>query len=185
MDHLDGKPTLTNLFEEFWKPLISALKVKNPALQIVAEQANWADYGFEYFEKATVDRMFGFGLQQAILSFDKQQIINNAEIILNQTPAGKAQIIFIENHDIDRFASLETNMQRQKLAAARHPDGSKVYTLAAGLSLMIFYLLAMQCMSTLAVVKRETKSWKWPAFQLVYMTALAYGMSWLTYVLFS
>ena len=79
----------------------------------------------------------------------------------------------------------EDSSLRQKLAAAKHPDGSKVYTLAAGLSLMIFYLLAMQCMSTLAVVKRETKSWKWPAFQLVYMTALAYGMSWLTYVLFS
>ena len=79
----------------------------------------------------------------------------------------------------------EDSSLRQKLAAARHPDGTKVYTLAAGLSLMIFYLLAMQCMSTLAVVKRETKSWKWPAFQLVYMTALAYGMSWLTYVLFS
>ena len=79
----------------------------------------------------------------------------------------------------------EDSSLRQKLAAAKHPDGTKVYTLAAGLSLMIFYLLAMQCMSTLAVVKRETKSWKWPAFQLVYMTALAYGMSWLTYVLFS
>ena len=79
----------------------------------------------------------------------------------------------------------EDSSLRQKLAAAKHPDGSKVYTLAAGLSLMIFYLLAMQCMSTLAVVKRETKSWKWPAFQLVYMTVLAYGMSWLTYVLFS
>jgi ferrous iron transport protein B len=79
----------------------------------------------------------------------------------------------------------EDSSLRQKLAAAKHPDGSRVYTLAAGLSLMIFYLLAMQCMSTLAVVKRETKSWKWPAFQLVYMTVLAYGMSWLTYVLFS
>ena len=79
----------------------------------------------------------------------------------------------------------EDSSLRQKLAAAKHPDGSKVYTLAAGLSLMIFYLLAMQCMSTLAVVKRETKSWKWPAFQLVYMTALAYGMSWLTYIIFS
>ena len=79
----------------------------------------------------------------------------------------------------------EDSSLRQKLAAAKHPDGSKVYTLAAGLSLMIFYLLAMQCMSTLAVVKRETKSWKWPAFQLVYMTVLAYGMSWLTYIIFS
>ena len=79
----------------------------------------------------------------------------------------------------------EDSSLRQKLAAAKHPDGSKVYTLAAGLSLMIFYSLAMQCMSTLAVVKRETKSWKWPAFQLVYMTVLAYGMSWLTYIIFS
>jgi ferrous iron transport protein B len=73
---------------------------------------------------------------------------------------------------------------RQKLNAAKHPDGTKVYTLAAALSLMVFYVLAMQCMSTLAVVKRETKTWKWPLFQFVYMTVLAYGMSWVTYVLF-
>ena len=118
MDHLDGKPTLTNLFAEFWKPLIHTLKDINPQIKIVAEQANWADYGFEYFEKAGVDRMFGFGLQQAILSFDKEQIIQNAEIIFNKTPQGKEQIIFIENHDIDRFASIQTNFEKQKTAAA-------------------------------------------------------------------
>ena len=118
MDHLDGKPTLTNLFAEFWKPLIASLKKLNPEVKIVAEQANWADYGFEYFEKATVDRMFGFGLQKAIMSFDKEEIMKNAEIILNKTPEGKEQIIFIENHDIDRFASTETNFERQKSAAA-------------------------------------------------------------------
>lgn len=74
---------------------------------------------------------------------------------------------------------------REKLQAARHPDGTKVYTLPAALSLMVFYVLAMQCMSTLAVVKRETKSWKWPAIQFVYMTLLAYSMSWLVYHIFS
>jgi len=74
---------------------------------------------------------------------------------------------------------------RSKLKAATHADGTKVYTLAAALSLMVFYVLAMQCMSTLAVVKRETKTWKWPAFQFAYMTVLAYGMSWLVYTLFS
>ncbi|MEO7265965.1 MAG: ferrous iron transport protein B [Ferruginibacter sp.] len=73
---------------------------------------------------------------------------------------------------------------RQKMAAAIRPDGSKVYTLAAGLSLLIFYVLAMQCMSTLAVVKRETKSWKWPVIQLVYMTGLAYLMSFIIYRMF-
>jgi ferrous iron transport protein B len=60
-----------------------------------------------------------------------------------------------------------------------------VYTLATGMSLMVFYLLAMQCMSTLAIVKRETKGWKWPMIQLGYMTALAYLFSWITYQVFS
>jgi len=118
MDHLDGKPTLTNLFAEFWKPLITFLRQVNPAVKIVAEQANWSDYGFEYFEKADIDRMFGFGLQQAILSFNKTEIIKNADIILGKTPEGKEQIVFIENHDMDRFASRESDVQRQKLAAA-------------------------------------------------------------------
>jgi ferrous iron transport protein B len=48
---------------------------------------------------------------------------------------------------------------------------------------MIFYMLAMQCMSTLAVVRRETRSWKWPAIQLIYMTGLAYVMSLIAYQL--
>ncbi len=74
---------------------------------------------------------------------------------------------------------------RQKMAAATRPDGTKVYDLATGLSLLIFYVLAMQCMSTLAVVKRETRSWKWPTIQLLYMTGLAYLMSWIVYVIFS
>ena len=72
---------------------------------------------------------------------------------------------------------------REKMQMAKHPDGSKVYTLASGISLMIFYVFAMQCMSTLAVVKRETKTWKWPLIQLLYMTGLAYLMSLLAYQL--
>lgn len=74
---------------------------------------------------------------------------------------------------------------REKMAAATHADGTKVYTLPAAFSLLIFYMLAMQCMSTLAIVKRETRSWKWPVIQLSYMTVLAYGMSWIVYQLFS
>ena len=76
------------------------------------------------------------------------------------------------------------NTLRQKMSAAVRADGTKVYNLASGLSLLVFYVLAMQCMSTLAIVKRETRSWKWPAIQLVYMTALAYFLSWITYVIF-
>ncbi len=74
---------------------------------------------------------------------------------------------------------------REKMQTATHKDGTKIYTLPAAFSLMIFYVLAMQCMSTLAVVKRETKSWKWPMFQFAYMTALAYLLSLLVYQIFS
>ena len=73
---------------------------------------------------------------------------------------------------------------RDKMKAATNVNGTPVYNLASGLSLMIFYVFAMQCMSTLAIVKRETKSWKWPMVQLVYMTGLAYVMSFLAYQLF-
>jgi ferrous iron transport protein B len=82
-------------------------------------------------------------------------------------------------------ADENNNTLRQKMSAAVRADGTKVYNLASGLSLMVFYVLAMQCMSTLAIVKRETRSWKWPAIQLAYMTALAYLLSWLTYIIFS
>ncbi len=71
----------------------------------------------------------------------------------------------------------------EKLRAAKRPDGTPVYSFAAALSLMIFYVLAMQCMSTLAIVKRETASWKWPTIQFFIMTGLAYLMSWLVYAM--
>jgi ferrous iron transport protein B len=64
--------------------------------------------------------------------------------------------------------SLRTAMQRDTRA-----DGTPLYTPLTGLSLLVFFVLAMQCMSTIAVVKRETRSWKWPLFQVAYMTALA------------
>jgi len=73
---------------------------------------------------------------------------------------------------------------KQKMQSAVREDGSKVYTLPTALSLMVFYLLAMQCMSTLAVVKRETRGWKWPTVQLAYMTGLAYIMSFIVFHIF-
>lgn len=72
---------------------------------------------------------------------------------------------------------------KEKMRSAIRADGTPVYTLATGVSLMVFYLFAMQCMSTLAIVRRETRSWKWPIIQLLYMTGLAYVMSWIAYQL--
>ena len=75
---------------------------------------------------------------------------------------------------------------KTRLREEINPDtGGPRFTPAVGLSLLIFYTFAMQCMSTLAVVYRETKGWKWPIIQLTYMTALAYISAFIVYQLFS
>ncbi|MHC5209565.1 MAG: ferrous iron transport protein B [Planctomycetota bacterium] len=70
---------------------------------------------------------------------------------------------------------------RERLHQEHWPDGRRVYTPLVGLSLMVFFALAAQCMSTLAVVRRETRSWGWPIFLFSYMTALAWVASFATY----
>jgi ferrous iron transport protein B len=70
---------------------------------------------------------------------------------------------------------------RQKIRAETHADGRPVYTPLVGLSLMIFFALACQCMSTLAAVRRETRSWRWPVFLFVYMGILAWIASFAVY----
>lgn len=65
---------------------------------------------------------------------------------------------------------------KQKLKSEMNPEtGKPRFSVAVGFSLLVFYTFAMQCMSTLAIVKRETKGWKWPLIQLAYMTILAYS----------
>lgn len=63
---------------------------------------------------------------------------------------------------------------KNRMASEVHSNGAPVFTMASGISLMIFYAFAMQCMSTLAIVRKETNSWKWPTLQLVIMTLIAY-----------
>ncbi|MTG96695.1 MULTISPECIES: ferrous iron transport protein B [Myroides] len=73
---------------------------------------------------------------------------------------------------------------KQRMSAEVWPDtGKPVFTLASGLSLMVFYAFAMQCASTVAITRRETKSWKWTIFQLVFLTAFAYFAAMLTFQL--
>jgi ferrous iron transport protein B len=72
-----------------------------------------------------------------------------------------------------------------RMRSERRSDGTPVYSLASGASLMVFYVFAMQCMATLAVVKRETKSWKWPLIQMGFMGAMAYLGAFITYLILS
>lgn len=71
-----------------------------------------------------------------------------------------------------------------KMRSDIKPNGEKVFSFATGLSILIFYAFAMQCVSTLAVVYRETKSWKWTVIQLIGMSGLAYFASFLVYHIF-
>lgn len=78
------------------------------------------------------------------------------------------------------------NTVKKRMAAEINPDtGAERYTPAVAFSLLVFYAFAMQCMSTVAIVYRETKSWRWPALQFVYFTSLAYLSSLLVYNLLS
>ena len=80
----------------------------------------------------------------------------------------------------------DTTTIKQKMASEINPDtGKKRFNFPVGMSLMVFYAFAMQCMATLAIVKRETKTWKWPLIQLFGMAFLAYVSSLLTYQILS
>ncbi|MCO5936551.1 ferrous iron transport protein B [Mucilaginibacter sp. RB4R14] len=90
---------------------------------------------------------------------------------------GTMATIYSVDGDADRIDSVQDKMRN-----AKNPNtGGPVFTLAVAFSLMMFYAFAMQCASTVAVVYRETKDWRWPATQFLYMTVLAYGAAFLVY----
>jgi ferrous iron transport protein B len=69
----------------------------------------------------------------------------------------------------------------KKMAAEKRADGQPAYNLRTCLSLLVFYVFAMQCLSTVAVTRRETNSWRWAIFQVVYLTGFAYLAAFATY----
>ncbi len=69
----------------------------------------------------------------------------------------------------------------EALRSQKRPDGTPIYTTVTALTLMVFYVFALQCVSTVAIVRRETNSWKWPLFQWAYMGALAWVFAFSTY----
>jgi ferrous iron transport protein B len=90
---------------------------------------------------------------------------------------GTMATIYSVEGDADKIDSVQDKMRN-----AKNPNtGQPVFTLAVAFSLMMFYAFAMQCASTVAVVYRETKDWRWPSAQFAYMTVLAYGASFLVY----
>ena len=82
-------------------------------------------------------------------------------------------------------ATGEDNTVREKMAAEKRADDPRVpaYNLRTCLSLLVFYVFAMQCLSTVAITRRETNSWRWPIFQVTYLTGFAYLAALATYQL--
>jgi ferrous iron transport protein B len=107
----------------------------------------------------------------AIASFPAREVV-----------MGVLGVIYNLGPDVDVGAESDQNRLRDRLRAARWDDtGKPVYNLAVALSIMVFFALCAQCAATLAVIRRETNSWRWPAFTFAYMTALAYVGALVTY----
>ncbi|MEZ2337150.1 ferrous iron transport protein B [Mucilaginibacter sp. RCC_168] len=124
--------------------------------------------------------VFGHVIEPVIkpLGFDwKIGIALISSFAAREVFVGTMATIYSVEGDADKMESVQ-----QKMHSATNPDtGQPVFTLAVAFSLMMFYAFAMQCASTVAVVYRETKDWRWPAVQFAYMTALAYTASFIVY----
>lgn len=155
-------------------------------LWFLASYGPTTDQSFSIQESATLEQSyaghFGKAIEPSIspIGFDwKIGIALITSFAAREVFVGTMSTIYSVG-DEENFDQL-----REKMKKDRHKSGEPVYSLAVILSLMVFYAFAMQCMSTLAVVYKETRSWKWPAIQFVYMTALAYFGSWVVFNVFS
>ncbi|RYE22862.1 MAG: ferrous iron transporter B, partial [Sphingobacteriaceae bacterium] len=126
--------------------------------------------------------ILGHAIEPAIrpLGFDwKIGIALITSFAAREVFVGTMATIYSVDGSADKLDSVQDKMKH-----ARNPNtGLPVFTFAAAMSLMMFYAFAMQCASTVAIVYRETKEWKWPAIQFAYMTVLAYGASLITFQL--
>jgi ferrous iron transport protein B len=109
----------------------------------------------------------------AIASFPAREVV-----------MGVLGVIYNLGSDVDVGSADDQHRLQSQLRAARWDDtGQPVYNLPVALSIMVFFALCAQCAATLAVIRRETNSWRWPVFTFAYMTALAYVGALLTYQL--
>lgn len=136
--------------------------------QIAAEklEASFAGYAGRWLEPAIAPLGFDWKIGVALItSFAAREVF-----------VGTMSVLYASGNDE------ESQLLKERMLQARHPEtGKPVFTGAAVASLLVFYIFAMQCMSTLAVSYRETGSWKWPFLQLIYMTGLAFAASFVVF----
>jgi ferrous iron transport protein B len=125
--------------------------------------------------------IFGLAIEPVIkpLGYDwKIGIALITSFAAREVFVGTLATIYAVEEDEDENQPLLQQMKSQTFS-----NGQPVFTIASGISLMVFYVYALQCMATVAVVKKETQSWKWPVIQLVFMGVLAYLASYITFVI--
>ncbi|MCB0528134.1 MAG: ferrous iron transport protein B [Saprospiraceae bacterium] len=146
-------------------------------------EASYAGMLGKYIEPAIRPLGYDWKIGIALLSsFAAREVFNGTMYtIYSLESVGKLEEEASSNQrPFERYGRL-----RRQMTDDTFENGDRIYTFATGISLLIFYALAMQCMSTLAVVRRETGAWKWPIFQFLFMSGLAYLAAWLAFTLLS
>ena len=119
MDDLDNRGRLKNLVADFWAPLAAQAKSLDPGLTMIAEQADWGSYGDDLQAHGGIDLVYAFPLRKAITTLDRDAIADALVATQEKTLAGKGQLLFIENHDTNRFASeAGGDARKERLGAA-------------------------------------------------------------------
>jgi ferrous iron transport protein B len=143
-------------------------------------EASWAGQMGKSIEPVIRPLGYDWKIGIALLtSFAAREVFTGTLAILYNM--GSAEGDINDRADNEAKATLREKMKSETF----RDTGKPVYTLATALSLLVFYALAMQCMSTLAVVRRETGSWKWALLQFVFMSGLAYLCAWVVYAFFA
>jgi alpha-amylase len=118
MDDLDLKGKLKNLFAELWAPIFARARAVNPRIKIIAEQFDWG-FGDDFLTRGGVDMVFAFPVRGAIVSLKRDSIADAITQTFRRTPPGKGQLLFIENHDMNRFASeVGGDVRKERVGAA-------------------------------------------------------------------
>jgi ferrous iron transport protein B len=143
-------------------------------------EASWAGQAGKWMEPAIRPLGYDWKIGIALLtSFAAREVFTGTLAVLYNMEGAEADIN--DRSENEAKSTLRERMKKEKFM----DTGKPVYTLATALSLLVFYALSMQCFSTLAVVRRETGSWKWAALQFGFMSVAAYLGAWAVYVLFS
>jgi ferrous iron transport protein B len=149
-----------------------------PAPETAKADADTGDEG-EQLRQSYAGRL-GHVLEPAIepLGFDwKMGIGLVSSFAARETLVSTLSIVY----NVGKDADAESPSLIEAVRNARRPDGSPAWTPLVAVSMMVFFVLACQCMSTVAVVRRETNSWRWPLFMVAYMLAVAYAASFVTF----